>query len=94
MRTTIFASLLFVVGGTVPAVGVSIPEPVTLLVWGGALIALSVGLRSAFTRESHTVEAHAQRFGQGVASVPGVRKRALNLPFIRSASAGLDSSAY
>lgn len=89
MRTTIFASVLFVAGGTVPAVGVSIPEPVSLLVWGGALIALSVGLRSAFARDSRDLRQSGPEAFEAatVSSVAKVHKRALNLPLIGSASA-------
>jgi hypothetical protein len=95
MRTTIFASLLFVAGGTVPAVGFSVPEPISLLVWGGALIALSVGLRAAFTRESQNAdERSGQSFEPATVSVGAVSKRALNLPLIGSANARLDSGAY
>jgi hypothetical protein len=93
-RTLAMASVLFAVAGSLSQISVMSSEPLWLIVWGGALIGVSLQLRSGFGRKPASSGARrAQSFGHATLSPVNRKQQALPL-LTHVRTAGTEGSAF
>ena len=97
IRTLVMASVLFATAASLSQISLMSSEPMWLLVWGGALIGVSLQLRSGFRRKA---AAGARRgmvesFGHANLATVNRKQQSIELPLLSHVrTAGTQGSAF
>lgn len=95
IRTLAMASALFATAASLSQIPVMSSEPLWLIVWGGALIGVSLQLRSGFRGKPASAgsrRAMAQSFGH--TNLTPVNRKQQALPLLSHVRAGTQGSAF
>ena len=96
IRTLGITSVLFATVSSLFPIPLMSSEPIWLLVWGGALIGVSLQLRTGFGRKAASAGARrgmVESFGHAKRSSVN-RKQSIELPLLSHVRAGTQGSAF